>query len=61
MYQCSMGFEAEREQVAMSEQECTCSASCEPHIHESSTYILCLHDGETDHGHCPNATFLGTA
>lgn len=36
------------------DQICYCSAGCEAHIHEKDGYILCLHDGETDHSHCPN-------
>lgn len=40
----------------MGEQKhCTCDQSCEPHIHDGD-YILCLHDGEEDHSHCPQAT-----
>jgi hypothetical protein len=35
--------------------DCNCDESCEPHRHEGEMGIMCLHDGETDHGHCPNA------
>lgn len=55
MNECSMGYPAEREQRAMSPDECLCDAACEPHIHGEGDGILCLHDGETDHGHCRNA------
>lgn len=33
---------------------CNCDASCEIHLHWPDQ-ILCLHDGENDHGHCPVA------
>lgn len=35
--------------------DCICQDSCESHIHETDGHVLCLHDGENDHGHCPQA------
>lgn len=57
MNTCRLGYPAERPQHAHSDDECVCPASCEPHIHGETDHsaVLCLHDGETDHGHCPNA------
>lgn len=53
-YLCGMGYPTERPQYKHSLKECMCDASCEPHLDEGDI-ILCLHDGETDHDHCPNA------
>lgn len=54
---CRLGGESERAQFKHSDKECMCNQSCEPHIHEGSAGILCLHDGETEHLHCPNNPF----
>ncbi len=51
---CNMGTLSTREQRKFSPKECLCTASCEPHLHEAPGEILCFHDGETDHSHCPN-------
>jgi hypothetical protein len=38
---------------------CGCDQSCEPHEHSATPpgpddWTICLHDGVTEHGHCPN-------
>lgn len=51
---CKLGGETENNYLEFV-NACECNQSCEPHIHEKDGTILCLHDGETDHGHCPQA------
>lgn len=53
-YACAWGFATDRLQRKESPNECMCGASCEPHIHEFDGNVLCLHDGQNDHSHCPN-------
>jgi hypothetical protein len=52
---CAMGYETEFDAPLDPSLDCMCAASCEPHRHEPNHIVLCLHDGETDHEHCPNA------
>ena len=70
MYSCRLGSPTEYEQLKFSIAECMCDKSCELHIHSrnplgvvlpnrmsvvvNDDYILCIHDGENDHSHCPN-------
>ncbi len=56
-YVCRLGGLSERPQFKHSPHECMCPASCEPHIHDFED-ILCLHDGENDHSHCPNIKLI---
>ena len=59
---CSLGVETRNnfdpDRVA-SWDLCPCDQSCEPHNHNDAGHIECLHDGETDHGHCPNSPWGG--
>ena len=50
---CSLGGDTENPPLDVTDM-CLCADSCEPHRHFSG-FVECMHDGETTHGHCPQA------